>query len=201
MSREIQLDPGRTGLTLFALVFDAGGQIWNGSGLELPEDAHFSLYPVPLVEQGTTGLYFGDMPEVPAGFYTVSIRKQVGVSPALSGRAVYGAGTLEWDGTALVFPIPGPATSPNLCRVYGFEYLNGSPVAGRSVTAKLVDLPQANGSVILEGSDDATTTDADGFWHLDLVRGLSYSLRIVEAGIARTVEIPDQGSLDLRTVL
>jgi hypothetical protein len=96
---------------------------------------------------------------------------------------------------------PGAPCLPDLCRVYGFEYLNGSPVAGRAVNAELVDLPKVSASIIFEGSDAETTTDGGGYWYLDLVRGLSYSFRIQEAGILRMLAVPDEASVDLRTLL
>jgi hypothetical protein len=200
MAREIQLDAGRSGLTLYALIIDAGGQIWNGAELELPDASHWATYPVAMPEQSTTGIYMANMPAAPNGFYSISVRRQNGGSPA-STDPVYGAGTVAWDGTALVFPIPGPATAPELCRVYGFEYLNGQPVLGRSISAKLVVLPSSTGDVSLEGSDAETTTDADGYWHLDLVRGLSYAFRILEAGVSRTLVVPDSDTAKLIDLL
>ena len=200
MANELQLDYGITGKTLYALILNAGGQIYNGSTFETPLAAHWSTYAVTMTEQSTTGMYEATFPALAAGTYGISVRLQAGASPATTDLVV-GVGTMYWNGVAFTPGSVGVPTNPTLCRVYGYEYLNAAPVAGREVTAKLAGLPQATSTVILEGDVVTTTTDATGYWYLDLVQGKHYQISIPEAGVKTNLVIPAQTTLDLRTVL
>ena len=89
-----------TGATLYALLFDATGQIYNGSTFGAPSSASWTGYGIAMSEAATaTGIYRADMPAVAAGAYGWVVRKQAGGSPAVSDIAV-GAGSIRWTGTA-----------------------------------------------------------------------------------------------------
>lgn len=99
MSKELQINYP-TGATLYALLFNSVGQVWNGSSFETFADANLGNYDLALTEQGTaSGFYAGDMPAVSAGVYGFAVRLRVGGSPAVSDPTV-GAGTIQWSGTA-----------------------------------------------------------------------------------------------------
>lgn len=89
-----------TGATLYALLFDATGQVYNGSTFEAPASANWATYDIAMSEVATaTGIYRASMPVVAAGAYGWVVRKQAGGSPAVSD-VVVGAGSIRWTGTA-----------------------------------------------------------------------------------------------------
>ncbi len=99
MAGEIHFDYGITGVTLYALILNGAGNIWNGSAFESPLAANWATYKVALTEQSTTGIYKGTFPVVAAGAHSLSIRLQSGGSPATTDRLIAN-GYIEWDGTA-----------------------------------------------------------------------------------------------------
>lgn len=122
-----------------------------------------------------------------------------GYQSAIETLVVSGANqSATYDLTAIAIGTP---SAPNLCRVYGYEYLNGVAVEGRSVTARLVGLPQTTSTVILEGTGSSALSDANGYWYLDLVQGKEYEISNKEWGPAKRITIPAQSSLDMRTLL
>jgi hypothetical protein len=91
-----------TGVNLYALLFDATGQIWNGSAFTAPGAANWTDYDIAMTEVATaTGIYRASMPAAAAGVYSFVVRKQAGASPAVADIVV-GSGTIQWDGTAEV---------------------------------------------------------------------------------------------------
>jgi len=89
-----------TGATLYALLFDATGQIYNGSTFGAPSSASWTDYDIAMAEVATaTGIYRASMPAVAAGAYGWVVRRQAGASPAVADIAV-GSGTIRWTGTA-----------------------------------------------------------------------------------------------------
>lgn len=90
------------GATLYAQLFDATGNVWNGSAFAAPGSASWTDYDIAMTEVATaTGVYRASMPAAAAGSYGWVVRKQAGGSPAVSDIAV-GAGKIEWSGTAEV---------------------------------------------------------------------------------------------------
>ncbi len=89
-----------TGATLYAMLFDATGQVWNGSTFAAPGSASWTDYDIAMTEAATaTGIYRASMPAVAAGVYSFVVRKQAGASPAV-GDITAGSGRIEWTGTA-----------------------------------------------------------------------------------------------------
>ena len=65
-----------TGATLYAQLFDATGQIWNGSAFAAPGSAAWTDYDIAMSEVATaTGIYRGTMPAAAAGVYGWVVRK------------------------------------------------------------------------------------------------------------------------------
>lgn len=95
----------------------------------------------------------------------------------------------------------GAPSAPDLCRVYGYEYLNGNAVEGRKILAYLQGAPQASGTVLLEQVPDQTETDADGYWYLDLVSNKEYKIKVDGAGVNQVFTIPDVVSVNLKDLL
>ena len=85
---------------LYAQVVDAGGNAYNGSGLEPFQDANWGHYALPLPPSSAgSRLYQAAFPaSLPAGRYGVLIYRQAGPGPAATDLLV-ASGPLEWDGT------------------------------------------------------------------------------------------------------
>lgn len=93
-----------TGATLYALLFDSTGQIWNGSSFVAPGSASWIDYDIAMSEVATaTGVYLGTMPAAAAGVYGWTVRKQAGGTPAVADITV-GVSRIEWTGTAEIMP-------------------------------------------------------------------------------------------------
>ena len=59
-----------TGATLYALLFDATGQVYNGSAFAAPGSAAWTDYDIAMTEVATsTGIYRASMPAAAAGSY------------------------------------------------------------------------------------------------------------------------------------
>lgn len=108
MANEITARWHDTGVTLYAQVLDATGQIYNGSTFEVPVDANWGTYDIALTEAGTTRIYRASFPAVAAGVYSLLIYLQAGGSPAVADTLI-GLGDMAWSGTAAVLGASGDA--------------------------------------------------------------------------------------------
>ncbi len=89
-----------SGSTLYALLFDATGNVWNGSSFAAPASASWTDYDIAMTEVATaTGIYRASRPAAAAGVYGWVVRKQAGGPPAVTDIAV-GSGEIRWTGTA-----------------------------------------------------------------------------------------------------
>lgn len=89
-----------TGGTVYAVLLNSVGQIWNGSAFVAINGANWTSYDIALTE-ATAGIYLGAMPAVSAGGYAYIAYTQAGASPAITDTTA-GNGYLEWDGTNVV---------------------------------------------------------------------------------------------------
>lgn len=129
MSQEIQaLAP--TGRTVYALIRNASGAVWNGTAFATYLTANYSTYPVALTEQGSaSGYYTGTFPSaIAAGTYSVVVKVQSGASPAESD-ANADAGELEWNGSAPV-ALSDLATSGQVGQFAPIRLSRGVAVSG-----------------------------------------------------------------------
>lgn len=103
MAGELQIAHGTPGRSLYAVVRDTAGLVWNTAAgeFEVYAAGDWADYAVALVEQGSSGYYVGNMPAVPAGAYPVEIRRRSGADPAVTDTPV-GEGMVEWSGSAIV---------------------------------------------------------------------------------------------------
>jgi len=99
MSNELQAQLS-TGSTLYAILLNAVGQVWNGSAFETVNGANWATYDIAMTES-VAGLYTADMPAVDAGVYSYVVYEQAGASPANTDEWT-GNGYLEWDGSAVL---------------------------------------------------------------------------------------------------
>ncbi len=73
-----------SGLTVYALVYDANNDIYNGSTFETYNASNYATYAQSAAEVTGTGRYSLALPEAA---YTVEFRKQAGTSPVANNDA------------------------------------------------------------------------------------------------------------------
>jgi hypothetical protein len=144
-----------TGKTLYAILIRVtDGQVYNGSGFEMPLAANWGTYAITLAPQSTTGLYYGDMPAVAADIYDVLFFWQSGGSPATTD-ALVGPGSLDWSSS-------GEAT-----------------VASRSTHADIIDINNTLASLLtllmqIGASRVTLRSPVDSAGKLTILEGDSY---------------------------
>ena len=102
MSNEIEYAYA-TGKSLYALIMNASGQVWNTSTAAFvsPSTGSWTSYPVAVNEQSSTGLFTGSFPTgiTSPGTYTVMVYAQAGGSAASTDTPI-ATGAIDWSGTA-----------------------------------------------------------------------------------------------------
>lgn len=188
--------PYLSGETLYALVLDDTGQVWNGTAFVPVADADWASYAVPMVEQGTTsGLFVGDMPAVATDTYAISVRHQTGAAPAVTDPAV-ATGTLAWYGPATT-PGGGPAPPPTLQPNTTATTLYGVPLDGkRRAVVTQAGVATSIPLVLADAHNQPV--------NLDTIPGAAVACRAREAvlggatyTLAVTVTAPDQGAVQV----
>lgn len=92
----------QSGQTLYAVVHNTTGQLWNGTTFETFTAGHWSSYATSLVEQASggtgTGYYIGAFPSaIGSGKYSI-VLYQSGGSPTLGDVAI-GSSQIYWNGS------------------------------------------------------------------------------------------------------
>lgn len=100
MANELQTDY-LAGKTVYFLLRNATGSIWNGSSFESYNSGNYANYPITASEQGSSGYFVGSMPIIVSGLYYLLAKERVGGSPAETDITV-GTGQILWGGTAPV---------------------------------------------------------------------------------------------------
>lgn len=101
MAGELQF-PYVTGKTVYFLIRNSVGSIWNGAAFEAYSTGSFTNYDIAATEQGTaSGYYTGTFPATSLGTYFVTAKEQAGGSPAETDQDV-GYGSVQWSGTAIL---------------------------------------------------------------------------------------------------
>lgn len=91
---------GQTGRTIYFVIRNSSGQVWNGSAFEAFNPSNWATYDVAATEQGTSGYYSATFPGgIMAGKYSIVAHRQVGGSPATTDP-VFGVGIYYWTGSA-----------------------------------------------------------------------------------------------------
>ncbi len=102
MASTITLDYGSTGKTLYALILNDAGSIWNGSSFVTIVAANWATYAVAMTEISTSGIYEVAFPALAAGVYGVSIRERIGGSPAITDTLA-GNASVQWSGSQTIY--------------------------------------------------------------------------------------------------
>jgi len=134
------------------------------------------------------------------GTYSLLISAGPRYQPFTPASVVVSGANVDRNET-LVLQTATPPSTPELCTVYAYEYLNGSPVKNRVISAQMTALPQKGSSIIYEAGPVTVRTAADGYWELALVRGKDYVFTVSQAGLKKTITIPAQASYDLTNSL
>lgn len=134
MAGEIQVSYVTT-KTLYCLIRNRTGQIWNGTTFETYATANYATYVVSLVEQGTaSAFYVGTFPaSIAGGVYSLIACVQAAGSPVETDRCV-GNETFQWNGSAAM-PLYDVASSGQIG-----QFLPGRIARGTMLQNFLFDL-------------------------------------------------------------
>lgn len=110
MASEIQIS-FLNGKTVYVLIRNSVGNIWNGSAFASYLTANYATYPISLTEQGSASSYYAGTfpPTIAPGVYNVVGKQQLGGSPAETDPTI-GSETFQWNGSAAA-PLADAATS------------------------------------------------------------------------------------------
>jgi hypothetical protein len=87
-----------------------------------------------------------------------------------------------------------------LCTIYGtVRDVGGDPIIGAEVDAYAYTTPQVSGGVQLSEEVVSATTNAVGYFEMDLARGASVRFSIEETGRDETLTVPSAASQDIAT--
>lgn len=91
-----------TGATLYAVLVDASGGVWNGAAFDsTPTSGEWTGYDIALAEQGGSGYFVGNLPAVAVGRYSYRVHKQLGGSPASTDPVIW-TGELDTEVAAIL---------------------------------------------------------------------------------------------------
>ncbi len=102
MPETLKVQHTASGATLYALLRDSAGLVWNGTTFVAYATANLATYALTMTEQGTASrFYVGDMPTVASGTYSVTAYVRAGATPAETDAPV-AVGQVTWTGTAFL---------------------------------------------------------------------------------------------------
>lgn len=128
MAGEIQASYS-SGRTVYALIRNRNGLVWNGSAFEAYATANIATYAVSLTEQGSaSGFYSGAFPTgiTTPGVYSIVCKHQSGGSVAETDATV-ALGDIQWDGAATL-PLADLATSGQVARFSPMRIARGTMI-------------------------------------------------------------------------
>lgn len=119
MAGEIQASVGVSGGTMYVLIRDRIGRVWNTSSqsMENYQTANYANYTVSATEQGSASAYYvATFPAaIPPGVYSITMHQQQGGSPAETDRRV-AMNDYQWGGSATL-PLSDLVTSGQLSQI------------------------------------------------------------------------------------
>jgi hypothetical protein len=157
MSNELHAET-TTGLTLYAVLLNSTGQVWNGATWEAIAGANWTTYDLAMTE-AAAGIYLANMPAVALGAYSYVVYAQAGVNPATTD-AIRGVGYIQWDGSAeLPLAVIEAQTDDIGIAGAGLTALGDTRLANLDATISSRST-YAGGAVALTGDYDAAKTAA-----------------------------------------
>lgn len=150
--------------------------------------------------QESTGIYYVD--------YPISAAAVSGWYTDRWGSIIYGYGwdTQTVDANFYVQISSYDAINPQTCRVYDYVYYSdGTTRANSTGYATITTLPYDYSNALYSNPDRLSTTgegkekasDATGYIYWDIVWGATVAFEIEDAGVGKTVLIPEQASVRL----
>lgn len=116
---------------------------------------------------------------------------------------VSGASIKQAPFFANIVAVSSPSTpvSVQTCAVFGYmQSLSGDPRVGSSVFARVLSSPQLQGNFLI--SNDTyinTSTDLNGYFSLELLRGATVEIFIPDSNYRRQIRVPNSVSANLFT--
>lgn len=150
-----------TGQTVYGLLYNGTGEVWNGAAFVTPAAGGWSGYAISMPEVGGTGRYVGDMPTVPNGIYYYEACRQAGGTPATTDTVEY-TGTLPWDGTeiadvqTILARLPAALVSGRMDAAVGA--VAGGPL--EDVPADLIAVRAQTDALVIAGGEVAASLGA-----------------------------------------
>lgn len=128
MASEIQATYS-SGKTVYALIRNSTGSIWNGSAFVAYDSGDIATYAVSLTEQSTSGFYAGTFPAgiTAGGIYGIIAKEQIGGSVAETDPTI-ALGDIQWNGTATL-PLSSLATSGQVAQFAPMRIARGTQIA------------------------------------------------------------------------
>lgn len=128
MAGEIQV-AYQAAATVYVLIRNRNGAIWNGSTFETYVTANYATYTVSLTEQGSaSGFYAGTFPAgiTTPGVYSIVAKRQSGGSPAETDSTI-ATGDLQWNGSTTL-PLSDTATSGQIGQISPIRLARGTMI-------------------------------------------------------------------------
>jgi len=177
-----------SGETLYALIFNAAGQVWDAAGAnwENYAAAQQDNYDIALSEIATSsGQYRGTFPAaIDPGVYSVALFLQVGGSPASTDERIGDTGIMHWDGSTEITIADAGQTDRKLGLTASYDgttvkvglWLEESGQRQTDVTS-ITDVEifnAATDSQVVDLGDD-TSDSSDGVFYFSGAAGLAYN--------------------------
>lgn len=158
MAKELKVAHTKTGKSLYALIFNSAGQVWDTTGtpaFATYATANIANYDVALTEQGTASrIYMGDFPSGinTAEDYSIVVFERLGGSPA-EGDLLVATGRLPWAATeeASLAQTLVTATDTN-ADVNGGLNVNVASVDNGAITASAFEADAINSTVLADNA-------------------------------------------------
>ncbi len=180
MANEIQHTHGATGSTLYFVISDDTGDVWDTTGTPAFETRTVAKwangdYKIAMTETPASSyFYLGTLPAAAAETITVTVYNQAGGSPAVSDSIVGTFDAREWNGTNYTPPvvdlthINGDAASlvtaidSNLTEILDTALTETSAGYLAAALTKFLDVavPALVASDVMRGTDNAATVGA-----------------------------------------
>lgn len=161
MAKEIQAT-SPTGLTLYALVLNSAGQVWNGSAFVTLANS-ISTYALLMAESLLLTQYTADFPSAitTLGEYNVQVRKKL-TGSYLTTDPIVAQGSIKWTGSAVEGPQSGdsyPFANRTVCRgTVGASSPQTTSFTPSALSPACAAADQFKGRILI--FDNATTTTA-----------------------------------------
>lgn len=157
MANELQAQ-ATAGQTLYAVLLNSTGQIWNGTTFVTIAGANWTAYDIALTE-ATAGIYLGAMPAVGAGTYQFVVYVRAGGAPAITDTQA-DTGTIAWDGSAVVAPTAGYTTTAAVKTYLGISGAGDDTLLGTLIEAAKAIIDAYTGHTFEASADTTHYADA-----------------------------------------